>query len=194
MIPFAILAVADEDDRAFITSLYINYRALMRKHALSVLKSSQDVEDIINDAFVCLIDRTALLKNMDSCTLPSYIVSTVRRVAIDFIKHRDVASKHIYLGQLEDALEAIIKVDDGLDFERFIDNREAARTAVKQLNELSERDRTILECKYILDMSDKDIASLLNIQSQSVRQYLTRARRNAMELLRKGGITSVTNI
>jgi RNA polymerase sigma-70 factor (ECF subfamily) len=194
VIPFAITTIADDDDRAFMTRLHVDYRALIRKHIFTVLQSSRDMDDLINDVFVRLIGKTDLLKTLDSCTLASYIVYTVRGVSIDFIKRRDVMSKYTYLGQSEDALDAISNLDDGSDLERVIIDKAIAQSAVERLGELSDRDRTLLECKYILDMSDKEIASLLSVQPQSVRQYLTRARRNAMEVLREGGLTDVANI
>ena len=42
-----------------------------------------------------------------------------------------------------------------------------------------------MEAKYILEKSDKEIADELHIKPQSVRMALTRARKNAIELLRK---------
>ena len=50
---------------------------------------------------------------------------------------------------------------------------------------LDMRSRYILEAKYILEKSDKEIADELHIKPQSVRMALTRARKNAIELLRK---------
>ncbi|NLW16381.1 MAG: hypothetical protein GX033_01780 [Firmicutes bacterium] len=39
----------------------------------------------------------------------------------------------------------------------------------------------------MLELSDTEIAQLLNISPPSVRQYLTRARRAAKALMNKGG-------
>ena len=48
---------------------------------------------------------------------------------------------------------------------------------------LSEDQRFILEGKYILGYSDKELAEQLQCNPSSIRMKLTRARRNALALL-----------
>lgn len=194
IIPIVISSIKNDSDRAFMTRLYMDYYALMRKHAIGVLKGTQDVDDVINDACVKLINKVKLLQTLESCALAAYIVYTIRTVAIDFIKRRDVRSKHTFLGMEEDALDEIERVDDGSDIEQQVVDKETAKSTVSLLKQLPEKERILLECKYVLDMNDKDIASLLGIKPQSVRQYLTRARRNAIEILKKGGVENASDI
>ncbi|MDR0292760.1 MAG: sigma-70 region 4 domain-containing protein [Oscillospiraceae bacterium] len=63
----------------------------------------------------------------------------------------------------------------------------------KKLDKLPERERAVLVYKYVMDMTDNEIAALLDIQPQSVRQYLTRARRNAIMVLNKRDKNNVSN-
>lgn len=51
------------------------------------------------------------------------------------------------------------------------------------LEKLPQRDRDILMYRYILEMSDEEIAGLLNIKPGSVRMCLSRARKNAFAVL-----------
>ena len=48
-------------------------------------------------------------------------------------------------------------------------------------------DRLLLEQKYILDWSDKDLAARLGVQPQSVRMMLTRTKRKVTALLKEQG-------
>ncbi len=50
---------------------------------------------------------------------------------------------------------------------------------------LSDKYKDVLYFKYILELHDREIADILNISPDSVRQYLTRARRKAKELIGK---------
>ncbi|SFR14632.1 RNA polymerase sigma factor, sigma-70 family [Desulfoscipio geothermicus DSM 3669] len=50
---------------------------------------------------------------------------------------------------------------------------------------LSEKQKDLLYFKYILEMTDTEIAETFGIAPDSVRQYLTRARRAAKELMDK---------
>lgn len=194
MIPIVISSIANDSEREFMTRLYIDYYALMRKHAIGVLKASQDADDVINDACIKLIKKIKLLQTFESCTLAAYIVYTIRTVAIDFIKRRDVRSKHTYLGADDDALVEITNTTDGIDMAQQIADSDAMDNAVSMLKQLPEKERKLLQYKYVLDMTDKEIASLMGIKPQSVRQYLTRARREALEVLKKGGIADVTKL
>lgn len=52
---------------------------------------------------------------------------------------------------------------------------------------LPRQDRLVLEAKYILQLSDREIARQLGIQPASVRMRLTRARRRARKEMEKEG-------
>ena len=45
LLPMAILTMADEDDRAYMTRLYREYRALMLKTAWEYSKDNETVEE-----------------------------------------------------------------------------------------------------------------------------------------------------
>lgn len=194
MLPYAIMAIQNSNRRNFMTGLYIDYHALLRHKAFAILGSYQDAEDTVSAAFARLVGKVEFLEKMESCVLTAYVVSTVENVARNFIKHRGVVSKHAYLGSSDDALDAISKTDGGEDIQRLIADRDAVSTALGHLGGLPEMDMRVLEYKYILQLSDKEIAALLDIKPQSVRQYLTRARRKAKELLKERGITSSADI
>lgn len=53
------------------------------------------------------------------------------------------------------------------------------------ISNLPQKQKDLLFFKYILEMSDEDIAEVFEIAPNSVRQYLTRARRNAKKLMEK---------
>ena len=52
-------------------------------------------------------------------------------------------------------------------------------------SQLSQEDRFLLEGRYIIGASDKELASTLNCKSDSIRMKLTRARRRAFALVMK---------
>ncbi|MDD4621440.1 MAG: sigma-70 region 4 domain-containing protein [Methanosarcina sp.] len=55
----------------------------------------------------------------------------------------------------------------------------------KAVLRLPPKQKYLLYFKYLLEMNDKDIAEILNISPDSVRQYLTRARRETKKLIDK---------
>ena len=50
---------------------------------------------------------------------------------------------------------------------------------------MAEKTRQLLEDKYVLNMSDAEIASALGVKSSSVRMLLTRARSKARKAIEK---------
>ena len=55
------------------------------------------------------------------------------------------------------------------------------------LDEISNDDRVLLEGKYILQYSDATLAMMLHCKTGSIRMKLTRARRNALNLMKAKG-------
>lgn len=179
-----IISVIDDDnDKAFMLNLYKNYYALVRKVIYSILLDNKDIEDLINDTFIKLIEKITLLCTFDCCRTAAYVVYTARNVTINFIKHRDVQRKHTFFGGDADAGEEIADFDESI--EDAIIHRETLQLLSEVVLKLPEKQKNLLYFKYILNMTDAEIAEDLGIGSDSVRQYLTRARREAKKLMEK---------
>ncbi len=86
----------NDDDRAFMIKLYHKYYALIRKTIYHMTYCNKYIDDLINDAFVKLIEKVSLLCQLDSCKISSYIFYTAKSVSINYIKHKSVENKHMY--------------------------------------------------------------------------------------------------
>ena len=53
--------------------------------------------------------------------------------------------------------------------------------------QLPDKYRDLLNYKYLLELTDAEIAELIGIKKDSVRQYLTRARRAVYALYQEDG-------
>jgi RNA polymerase sigma-70 factor (ECF subfamily) len=183
VIMLMIAAMDDDDDKTFMLNLYKDYYALVRKVVYSMISDNKDIEDLINDTFIKLIEKVSLIRTFDGCKTAAYVVYTARSVTINFIKHRDVQRKHTYYGGEADAVEEIISSDDSI--EDSLIHRETLESLSDAVLKLPEKQKNLLYFKYILSMSDTEIAEDLGIGPNSVRQYLTRARRDAKKLMEK---------
>jgi len=172
IVPYTILLIGDDSDRAFMEQLYLDYSRLMYSVAVSRLGNPLDAEDAVHEAILRLIDKIALLREKDSCTLRRYIVITTKRVSINLgIKkgrNQSVSMDQEIIESMEDT-DAV--VDD-----RVFANIEAEELA-RALRELPQRERDLLRWKYYEDWPDEEIAYALGIAKNSVRKYLTHARR-----------------
>ena len=178
-IPVAILSIGNEDDRAFMVRLYVDYRWLMYKVALSVVREPQLAEDMVSQTLCEMIDNLEKIRAVDCCKLRGYIVSFVRNVSVDFVRKRDRQGKYFFLtGE-----EAEVAAEDSVD-ENLI--RTAEIDALKRgLARLSENDRLLLTMKYFDGLSDEEIAARLGVAKASVRLYLTRARNRLCQRLKE---------
>lgn len=178
-----IAALEDDDDKTFMLNLYQDYYGLMWKTVYSITHDADNAEDLINDIFVKLIEKISLIRTLDDCKTATYVVYTSRSVAINFIKHRDVQKKHVHYGEGIGLAEAISGLEDTI--ENRIIHQEEIEEMGNAILRLPEKQKDLLYFKYILEMDDAEIAEILRISPDSVRQYLTRARRKAKKHIDK---------
>lgn len=178
---FSAIAELDDDNRNFMLELYKNYYGFAKKTIFEITHETSNLEDLINDAFLKLIEKVALLRTFDSGRKTSYIIYTVRSVAINHLKHREVENKTLYYcDDIDEECNLFGKADS--DVLIHIEEMESLNRAIRKL---PKKEKDLLYFKYILEMSDHDISDIMGIASNSVRQYLTRARRNTKMLMEK---------
>ena len=182
MIPLIIMAIENDDDRDFMITLYTDYYGLMRKHAYQIVEDNSVTEDMIHDACIRLINNISTVRTLKCCVLPAYLVSTIRRVCLNYvIRNNSVKQKEIF-GLPEDFIDDIAdksaSVEDSALLQLDIERLE------KSISKLPQNYQDVLNFKYLLDMRDDEIAQTIGIQKNSVRQYLTRARRKALIVMK----------
>ncbi|ADY57018.1 RNA polymerase, sigma-24 subunit, ECF subfamily [Syntrophobotulus glycolicus DSM 8271] len=186
MFPLVILAIENDDDREYITELYVQYYSIMKKTAYQILRNYDIVDDLINEAFLKLIEKISTLRALECCKRTSYIVYTIRNISIDYIKHRTVETKMVFMGMEDDLMDSI--PDTANTPEEISAAKETYEELGAAIETLSERDRDLLYCKYNLELKEKEIAEVMNIPVNNIRQYLVRARRRALKTLNERGL------
>lgn len=177
-----ISAIENDSEREFITQIYLTYYKKMKSKAYFIIRNESEAEEIVQEAFVKLIEHVQDLMRMDSIKVPVYVMVTVKNISIN---HWNDAKKENERKVLiaDDELERWIADEKALPEDVYIHAEELEKLA-ETLPLLPEKDRMVLESKYILELSDRDIAKELNIQAKSVRIYLTRARRKAYAIMK----------
>jgi len=178
---FALLVFQlEESDRTFMLDLYKKYYNLVRKTIFNLTHDNQDIEDLINDVFVKLIDKISIIRSLECCKTTTYVVYTSRSVAINYIKHKQVEKKHMYISDKTDFIEDLYD-----DSEHKLIQKEEIELLIEAVLRLPQNQKDLLYFKYMLEMNDNEISEILGIAPDSVRQYLTRARRNVKKLIEK---------
>lgn len=182
MIPYCILSIEDDNDREFMSSLYINYRRLMYSEIGKIIKSGQDVEDVMQTVLEKLIDKISLLRSRDRNQLTNYIISACKFTAYNYL--RDSKKQRLEASYYECEFLPD-ETTSGREIELHIIKGEELETLRRVLLQMDSRAQHLLEGYYFLEKSMEELGAELNIKPSSVRMFLTRARKQAFELLKK---------
>lgn len=181
MIPIFILAIEDDADRIFMINLYEQCRKAMYYQALDILHDHGGAEDTVHDVLVKLMDRIPMLKTIPESQLLPYALTAAKTTAIDRWRSRNKV--HVGVNDCISGYEG----SAAEEHEKAFINMERVDILSRGLEKLSESDRDILKYRYLMDMSDEEIAGILGIKPGSVRMYLTRARKNAFAIFDSEG-------
>ena len=179
MIPFVILAIEDEDNRSFMTTLFLNYERLLYSEIRKLISDSWAVEDVLQSTLVKLIGKIPLLRTLDERSLVNYIITAAKNTAISLLRR----SPRENLPSIDDEGFAGGALSDGTSAEDVLIRVESVRRLADIWPLLDERSQYLLDAKYILGMGSQEIAAQLGIKPDSVRVELSRARKRARKLL-----------
>lgn len=181
MIPYCILAIENEDDRAFMEGLYRNYHKLMYSEIIKITRNQSDAEDIMQSVLEKFIDKIPELRVKDRDRLVNYIIVSCRNRSYNFLRD----SRQSRMVQYEDCIDAPDDKYDRHQMDFSLIKDEELRSLSRIWPKLDERSRHLLEGYYILEKSMPQLGEELGIKPSSVRMTLTRARKKAFELLEK---------
>ena len=181
-LPLMILAIDNDDDRAFITQVYLEYRKLMYAVAIDIVRDPQIAEDMVAASITEMIEGIALLRKMKTSRMRSYIAAVVRNNSIDYVRKRDRQGKYAFIPDDEEMINQIPA--EGAVDDRLLQTVEI-EILRKSVSMLPSRERILLQMKYMDDMDDKAIARTLNIGQDSVRAYLSRARKHLLQIVKE---------
>lgn len=179
-----ISADSNPSDRAFILEMYQQFYRLMFSTVRKYCMDSDVCEEVVQESLLKLIQKTDILKCMEQAVLASYIVSTARNTAIDYLKSREKQNAHN--SSLEDEAYSDLESPD-IPLDELMYFVERKEYLAKVFNQLSAEDRELLEGKYFFDYTDDYLAKLIGCKKNSVRMKLTRARRRVLKLVEKEG-------
>lgn len=157
----------------------------MKKRALQFVHDSMIVDDLINESFIRLIDKIDILKDLDKYKTVAYIIATLKNTSINYINKHNKEKEVMYFSDNDSLPESSPEI--AYTIEEEYENKETYESLWETISDLSERDKYLLFYKYNLELSDKEIAKLMNIPVNNIRQYLVRAKRRALKIINKKG-------
>ena len=122
---------------------------------------------------------------VDDALIRSYIAAAVRNTAINARKRTQRETAQCV--SMEDLPEELPQTQM-LGAEIKYLEKERREALLAKFRELPEPERQLLFGRYMMDLTDAELAAMLGCKPASVRMKLTRARRALLEKLREGGL------
>lgn len=167
-------------DNEFLRELFQNYKQMMFKTALGILHNSSDAEDVVQNAFLWIIDNLDRISQIPCNERGFYFAKITEHNAIDLLRKRNIHPTEDI--DEKDDLSSETDVEDGVLSKLTVEQIKSA------LQELSDRDYDLLYLYLFREMNHKEIGEIMGIPENNVRVYIQRARKRFIKILKKRGI------
>ena len=182
-----IMALCDDDSRQFFIYLYRDFRPLMYRMAFSYVQNPSTAEDLVHDALVKLIEKEDTITKFRRCTLTSYIVYTIRNLSKNYLRRQNLEQQ--YFVDVDVNSNEFLAVDNAPLPEEVMLMSERRSEYIAVWDTLPDDTKILLEGKYILGLTDEELAAEFDCSPNSIRMKLTRARRQVIKLIKEGGFS-----
>ena len=159
--------------------------------AYHILQQGDEAEDVVQDIFVKLWEMRDKLP--PDKLLEPYVLVMTRNLCIDRIRSSNYEMR-LESEELRDSATDAQSADyeggspDECDDTDPVESRDKLKATLRLMNQLPPDQAKALKLKVFDELSNEQIAQLLNIKEDNVRQLLSRARRRLKELAIKQGV------
>ena len=127
MFPLITMAIEDENSKAFMTRLYLQYSRLIYSEIRKITGERDEEEDLLQTVVEKLMEKLPLLRGMEQTKLVNYIISTAENTTYNYLRDKPevlweeqeqlpdpspIPEEHIIS---QENLFALARVWDGLD-------------------------------------------------------------------------------
>lgn len=181
MLPIYLAALETDQERHKLAELYEANKAVLLRYALTVADSREMAEDAVHNAFLSVIKHKEALLALSNEDFRIRAIVIVKNKCVDLLRKENVYTD-----------SALDEIEYGLDSgETAIDDRmtihEEYDAVKRNINSLDEISKQVLEMKYILNMSYKEIGTELGMTPKHVGTRIERAKAKVRKLIAQEG-------
>ncbi|MDL2315023.1 RNA polymerase sigma factor [Bacteroidales bacterium OttesenSCG-928-C19] len=168
------IIAGNEDSYKELISLY---QSKLKNVAYGIVHNWDDAEDIVQDTFV------DVFRNISKFRGDANIATWIYRITIN--KSLNHIRKHKNKNHTTNSLENLTSKEELKDSNPTEENINEERLLKlnKAIDKLSEKQKTAFTLFYYEEMSQKDIAQIMNISSSAVEQLVFRAKQKLKKQL-----------
>ena len=167
----------NERDRITLAEIYENYKNDMLRFALSITGNKEMAEDAVHDAFLSIIRYKNKIFALSNHEKRAMVIVITKCRSIDLLRKK----KRITDESIED-MEYSLETND-IPVEKQVILNDEYNTIKKLIASLDEASRVVLEMKYVLGMSYKEIGDELGITAKHVDTKIMRAKEKVRKLV-----------
>ena len=152
---------------------YTAYVTSIIREILNSKATAEDIEEVVADTFIALWNAAERIDYVHYSSLKAYIGMIARNKAKDYVKMHKNINVELY--------ENAILIDDGIEKEMI--QKEQQRYIQNLLGKLKGEDQKIFLLHYYQYKKIEEIASIMNMNPQTVKTRLRRGRETLRTLL-----------
>ena len=180
-LPVVLLATASDVDREFLTQIYLDYRNLIYRVALTFFPDDRcEAEDAFSNTLEKLCRRPELLRSVADKQKTAYIATITANTCRDILRRK---KRSVYAYSLEDG--SMEWVADPADPYENLFEHGTMEEVLSAWQTLTDKDRDMIRMRYAEEKTIPEMAALLDVRESTIYSALFRARRHLTEHLRK---------
>lgn len=159
-------------------SIYLAHSSLVYNVALQYVQNKEDAEEITQDVFVKVYDKQDDFKG--NSALKTWIYRIAINTSLDFIKAKNRKKRAAFKNSDDTALAYVG------DFNHpgvLLENKENMAQLFNAINQLPENQRTVLILLKVDDLSQKEVAEILDKSLKAIESIFQRAKTNLKKLI-----------
>jgi RNA polymerase sigma-70 factor (ECF subfamily) len=181
-----LVELAREGSESAFNELVDRYTPLIYRRALSMTRSSQDAEDVVQETFLRMYNHLGDF-SPDKASFKTWLLTIARNQSINVFASlkrkalRFVSNPTSSEPDVAESADSLWNVHQGV--EKDLGTKQELSRVEKGLQALPERQRTALLLKAQDQMSYEEISEIMGVSVSSVESLIFRARRKLVDLL-----------
>ena len=161
-------------------AVYLKYVSLVYNVALQYVQNVPDAEEITQDVFIKVYEKHDSFKGESA--LKTWVYRIAINTSLDAIKAKSRKKRAAFANRDDAALE---KISDFNHPGAALENKEALALLFEAINQLPEVQRSVLILLKVEDLSQKEVAEILDKSQKAVESTFQRAKQNLKKILDK---------
>lgn len=179
MLNLILMAMANPEDEKRFTQIYNEYYKYVYGIASKFFDNNMDKEDATYTSLLKIAFNMSKINDIKSNETKGFIAVITRNTCITMVNKKNKI-KEVYMEDINDIPDA-----NNNDFEKIEDEGLLLTTYKQCLKKLTKNQYDVLYLKYVNELSLKEIAGILNIKENTVKQRLHYAKQKLSALIKE---------